>query len=79
VIQKRSPRTLGRNIRRLRRARGLTQEQLGTRVGGADKSHISRIEAGRIDPTLSTARAIAKALGVSLDDLAGIEPLSAQA
>lgn len=37
--------------------------------GSPNSAHVSRIESGRQEPTLGTLRAIAEALGVSLDSL----------
>lgn len=60
---------LARNLRRLRKRCGLSQDRLSKR---ADLSHntIIKIEAGAIQsPTVETAQKIARALGVSLDEL----------
>jgi len=61
--------TTAKNIKRLRKQRGLSQDKLSKL---ADISHntIIKIESGAIQsPTIDTAHKIAKALGVSLDDL----------
>ena len=61
--------TISRNIKKLRKQRGLSQDKLSKL---ADISHntIIKIESGAIQsPTMDTASKIAKALGVSLDDL----------
>src|SRR5262245_49751618 len=58
----------GSTIRRLREARGLTQEQLAGAVGMM-RSNISRIEAAKHRPTLETLERIAKALKVPVADL----------
>jgi len=60
---------IAKNIKRLRKQRGLSQDKLSKL---ADISHntITKIEPGAIQsPTMDTAQKIAKALGVSLDDL----------
>lgn len=62
------PWILGRNIRLVRRDRGLTQGQL------ADKAHISRIalgtyERGERTPPVDICLQIANALNISMDDL----------
>lgn len=60
---------LARNLRRLRKRRGLSQDRLSKL---ADLSHntIIKIEAGAIlSPTVETAQKIARALGVTLDEL----------
>ncbi len=61
--------TIAKNIKRLRKQRGLSQDKLSKL---ADISHntIIKIESGAIQsPTMDTAHKIAKALSVSLDDL----------
>jgi len=61
--------TTAKNIKRLRKQRGLSQDKLSKL---ADISHntIIKIESGAIQsPTMDTAQKIAKAIGVSLDDL----------
>jgi len=61
--------TIAKNIKKLRKQRGLSQDRLSKL---ADISHntIIKIESGAIQsPTIDTAQKIAKALGVSLDDL----------
>jgi len=61
--------TIAKNIKKLRKQRGLSQDKLSKL---ADISHntIIKIESGAIQsPTMDTAKKIAKALGVSLDDL----------
>lgn len=44
-------------LREWRKKVGLTQEQLGQRIG-VDQSTIARIENGRVDPTLRVARVL---------------------
>ena len=61
--------TISKNIKKLRNQQGLSQDKLSKL---ADISHntIIKIESGAIQsPTMDTAQKIAKALGVSLDDL----------
>lgn len=60
--------TLGRRIREQRVARGMTLEQLAAKVDRA-ASQISSIENGKREPRLPVLRAIAQALGVTVDDL----------
>jgi transcriptional regulator with XRE-family HTH domain len=57
-------------IRSRRAAIGLTQAQLAE-AAGIDKRQIRRYEAGETYPTLPVAMAIARVLGVSLDEMAG--------
>jgi transcriptional regulator with XRE-family HTH domain len=57
-------------LRELRTAAGLTQQDLAVKAG-LSMSAVAHLEGGRIpDPRLSTLKALARALGVSLDDLA---------
>jgi XRE family transcriptional regulator, fatty acid utilization regulator len=60
--------TLGQRLRHLRRAKGMTLDQLSAEVGRAP-SQLSLIENGKREPRLSLLQAIAAALGVSLQDL----------
>lgn len=73
---------MGKRIATLRKIAGLSQEQLADRAG-LQRTHISRIEAGRYAVTLETIQAIAEALGmtvdivdISLQDLAPLTKLS---
>jgi transcriptional regulator with XRE-family HTH domain len=59
-------------IRRRRSELGMSQAELAQAVG-LDKRQIRRYEAGEAQPTLSGAKELAKALGVTLDELAGEE------
>lgn len=67
--------TLGRRVRRLRTDRGLTVEGLGEAIGRA-ASQVSLIENGKRELKLGEIQRIAKALGVTLDDLLSPEPPS---
>ena len=61
--------TIAKNIKKLRKQRGLSQDKLSKL---ADISHntIIKIESGAIQsPTMDTAQKIAKALDVKVDDL----------
>lgn len=55
---------VGRNAVRLRKAAGLTQEQLAER-SGFSQQYISDLERGRCNPTVVTLYELAEALGVS--------------
>lgn len=63
VIQK-----LGNNIRVLRKMKSITQEELSFRAG-VSLSQVARIETGKINTTVSTLAALAKALDTELDQL----------
>jgi transcriptional regulator with XRE-family HTH domain len=60
---------LGQAIRRLRLERDLTQEALA-HSAGITVGHLSKIERGVSNPTWETVAGIAKALGVSMVELA---------
>lgn len=59
---------VGRNAARLRREKGLTQEQLAE-ISGLSQQYISGLEQGRRNPTIVTIHELAVALGVSHLDL----------
>lgn len=59
---------VGKNIRRLRKARGLTQEQLAEEAGMAMR-YLSGVERGEENPTLRFLVMIADALGVQPAEL----------
>ena len=61
-------RLVGRNLERIRRAQGLTQEQLEAR-SGFSQQYLSGLERGRRNPTVVTVYELAQALGVSHLDL----------
>lgn len=60
--------SLGRRIAQLREEAGLTQVDLAKKVP-CDSSLLSRIERGRVAPSLSTLHGIASALGIPLAHL----------
>jgi len=59
---------LGKNMKRIRSSKGLTQGDI-FRFLGVSRGFISNIESGKTNPTLSTIAKLAKALGVSVDEL----------
>jgi len=60
---------IAKNIKRLRKAKDLSQDKL-SRLADISHATIIKIESGGIQsPTIDTVQKIAKALGVSLDDL----------
>jgi predicted transcriptional regulator/DNA-binding XRE family transcriptional regulator len=70
--------TMGRRVRHLRQARGMTLNQLGTAVGRAP-SQLSMIENGRREPRLTLLHAIAAALGVPVAELLAAQAPSRRA
>ena len=69
---------IGQRIADLRKLAGMSQEQLAAKAG-LQRTHISRIEAGKYAVTLETVQAIAEALGMTVDiispALADLAPL----
>jgi transcriptional regulator with XRE-family HTH domain len=59
---------VGRNVGRIRREKGLTQEQLAD-ISGFSQQYISGLEQGRRNPTVVTLYELATALGVGHLDL----------
>lgn len=59
---------IGQNVRRLRQARGLTQEQLAFEAQ-LDLTYVGGIERGRRNPSLLVMVRLACALGVEPADL----------
>ena len=59
---------IGQNIRRLRRAKGLSQEELAERIG-ISTTHMSHIETANTKLSLPVFVALADALEVSMEDL----------
>jgi transcriptional regulator with XRE-family HTH domain len=57
-----------KNLKRLRKAAGMTQEQLA-RKAKLSLGYVQRLSAGRHDPPVSTLRKLAKALGVPVTEL----------
>jgi transcriptional regulator with XRE-family HTH domain len=55
---------VGRNVKRIRQDRGLTQEELAER-SGFSQQYISGLERGRRNPTIVSIYELATALGVS--------------
>ena len=57
-------RLVGRNVKRVRQQKGLTQEQLAE-LSGFSQQYISGLEQGRRNPTVVSLYELATALGVS--------------
>ena len=55
---------VGRNVKRIRQEKGLTQEQLAE-ISGFSQQYISGLEQGRSNPTIVSIYELATALGVS--------------
>ncbi len=61
---------IGRHIRHMRDERGMKQNHLALKAG-ISRSELSRIERGRVYPTMRTLQGLCGALGVALGDLLG--------
>lgn len=64
--------TIGENIRRLRKARGLTLKELGDMIG-VSESYIRAYESGRRNPKPASLQTLADALGVNVEVLKNSE------
>ncbi|MGB1015712.1 MAG: helix-turn-helix domain-containing protein [Nannocystaceae bacterium] len=68
---------LGENIRQLREARGLTQQQV-SRLAGVPRPTWANLETGMANPTLAVLIKVATALQVRIEELLGPPRVSAQ-
>lgn len=59
---------LAAEVRRLRHARGLTQDEVAA-LAGVGRETVLNMEAGRTDPEFSTVAKVANVLGLSLDNI----------
>lgn len=59
---------LGKNLKRLRTKKGITQGDIARSLG-VSRGFVSNIENGKTNPTLATIARLAKAIGVSTDEL----------
>lgn len=64
----RSLKNLGKNVKKHRRARGFTQEELAAEVG-VSSTYIGFIEQSKRQPAIDTLDKIARALKVKLSEL----------
>jgi transcriptional regulator with XRE-family HTH domain len=63
---------VGNRIRLLRESKGVSQQVLAA-ICNFEKGNMSRIEAGRTNPTLTTLYKISQALGIKITDLVDFE------
>ena len=59
---------LGKNLKRIRTEKAISQGDIARSIE-VSRGFISNIENGKTNPTLSTIAKLAKALGVSTDEL----------
>jgi len=64
---------LGMNIRRLRREKGLSQEEFGFN-SGIHRTYVSDVERGARNPSVTQVEKFAKALGVTPGHLLDADP-----
>ena len=60
---------VGWNLKRLRKAQNLSQEEIGLRLGIVDQAYISRVESGQQNPTAVMLYLMAAALAVNVAEL----------
>ncbi len=60
--------TVGKRIRKIREEKNISQQDLAAKCN-FEKSNMSRIEAGRVNSTLSTLEKVSKALDVDIVEL----------
>lgn len=60
------------NLKALREARGLTQKQVGERVG-VSRQAVNAIETGKYDPSIWLAYDLSKLFGVTIEELFDFE------
>lgn len=63
-------RRVGLNVKRLREAQGISQEDLADRAG-VHRTYVSGVERGVRNPTITVLEKIARALGEPLTELVG--------
>jgi len=64
---------LSNNLKKLREKKGLSQDRLAKLADVANNTIIKIEQGENINPTLDTLKKMAKALGVSLDELTGYQ------
>jgi transcriptional regulator with XRE-family HTH domain len=63
---------IGNRIRDLRESKGISQQNLAA-ICNFEKANLSRIEAGRTNPTISTLYKISQALEISIAEIVDVE------
>lgn len=67
-VMKNEAQKLGKNLKRIRSEKNITQGDIA-RLLGVSRSFVSKTENGKTNPTLATITKLAKAIGVSSDEL----------
>ena len=68
IRDKKYLKSFGKNLKRLRKEKGLSQEQLAYKAD-LSLSQIGRIERGEINPTICTIKVIAESLEIDVKEL----------
>lgn len=63
---------IGQRIRELRESKGISQQNFAA-ICNFEKANLSRIEAGRTNPTVSTLYKISQALEITISELVNVE------
>jgi transcriptional regulator with XRE-family HTH domain len=66
---------IGDKIKHFRMAKELSQKEVATRIG-IDQAQYSRIESGKVEPTLSSIQKIADALHIDIAELFSKEQIA---
>ncbi len=60
--------TIGQKIRKLRQEKGMTQKQLGEKLGQLSQQQIGQWETGKANPKIETLKKIAAALEINISE-----------
>lgn len=63
---------IGKRIKELRIASGISQQELAGEID-YEKSNMSRLESGRVNPKIATLYKVAKALKISVTELVDVK------
>ena len=58
---------IGQKIKEIRKSKNLSQKQVALEMG-IDQAQYSRIESGKVEPTISSLTKVAEAMGIKLSD-----------
>lgn len=73
AVGQRADFSIGQRFAAWRKHRGYAQREIAAQAG-VHASYLSRVEAGRVNPTVATATRIAEALGLTLDHVLKFHP-----
>jgi transcriptional regulator with XRE-family HTH domain len=62
---------IGKRIKEVRESKGLSQQELAAKLD-YEKSNMSRLESGRVNPRITTLKHVAEALEVPIMELVSI-------